>query len=118
MSKTLEEKRRYDALARQKRVAKQRGLIITKLGGKCENCGNTDKRVLNIDHKFGGGTKERNTIGGGYYSFVLKKLENNCDEYQLLCCNCNQIKKIINNEERYTKHKDIAVQRNGNSSGS
>lgn len=104
MSKSLEEKRRYDALARRKRVAKQRETIITKLGGKCVSCGITDDRVLNIDHVFGGGTKERNLIGGGYYSFVLNKLESNTEDYQLLCCNCNQIKKIVNNEERYKIH--------------
>ena len=91
-------------MSRQKRVAKQRNKIIELLGGKCVKCGFNDIRALTIDHVFGGGTDERKNIGGGYYSHVLKKIENNTNEYQILCCNCNQIKKIENNEERVKIH--------------
>lgn len=102
-----DEKNKRDAINRQIRVAKQRTLIIEKLGGKCVSCDFDDNRALAIDHKYGGGTKERKTIGGGYYTHILKKINDGSDEYQILCFNCNQIKKIENNEERIKKH--IAV---------
>lgn len=104
MYKNVEEKRRCDAISRQKRVARQRNEILLLLGNKCVSCDFDDKRVLTIDHVFGGGTKERKSVGGGYYSYVLKKIKNGTDEYQILCCNCNQIKKIENNEERFKIH--------------
>ena|ERR1035437_3680760 len=104
--KNLEKKRRTDAISRQKRVSRQRKEILNILGDKCLKCGFDDERALCIDHKHGGGTKEREKIGGGYYSYVLKRLKNECKEYQVLCCNCNQIKKIENNEERLKIHNE------------
>jgi hypothetical protein len=104
MYKNIEDRRRCDAINRQKRVAKQRKEIIEFLGGKCVECGFSDERALAIDHKFGGGTKERKEIGGAYYSHIIKKLKSGTDEYQILCFNCNQIKKIVNNEERKKIH--------------
>lgn len=106
MPKSIEERKRCDAIGRQKRVAKQRKEILAILGGKCIECNFDNEKALAIDHKFGGGTKERETIGGGYYSFVLKKLKNGCNDYQILCYNCNQIKKIDNNEERLKIHNE------------
>lgn len=104
MFKNIEERKRCHALSRQKRVAKQRKEILELLGGECVKCFFNDERALAIDHKFGGGTNERKKIGGGYYSYVLKKIKNECNDYQLLCFNCNQIKKVENNEERIKIH--------------
>jgi len=104
--KNIEDRRRCDALSRQKRVAKQRKTILEKLGNKCVICSFNDVRALAIDHVFGGGSKEREEVGGAYYSFVLEKINNGSEDYQILCCNCNQIKKIINDEERLKKHFD------------
>lgn len=102
--KKSEDRKRCDAINRQKRVAKQRKEILELLGGKCVKCDFNDERALAIDHKFGGGRKERDEVGGGFYTYVLKKLKNGCKEYQLLCFNCNQIKKVENNEERLKIH--------------
>ena len=82
----------------------QRIKIMNILGKKCIKCGYSDIRAIAIDHINGGGSKERNLAGGSYYSFVLKKLKKDAKDYQLLCYNCNQIKKIENNEERYRKY--------------
>lgn len=77
--------------------------IITLLGGKCSNpnClvpnGCSDVRCLQIDHVKGGGLKERKEIGAGnskYYKFVLTKIKAGSKDYQLLCANCNWIKRI------------------------
>lgn len=79
------------------KTKKQREDIFSILGEVCCICGFNDKRALAIDHINGGGTKERK-IGGGYYSLILNKLKNNSKDYQILCFNCNQIKKVENKE--------------------
>lgn len=85
----------------------QRKKILTLLGGKCSNpaCqwlnadgtrGCTDGRCLQIDHINGGGHLERKIIG---YSVMCRKLLANYGAgYQLLCANCNWIKKYQNRE--------------------
>jgi hypothetical protein len=81
--------------------------IISLLGGKCVNPFNlnhgdflTDVRCLQIDHIHGGGTKEKKEIGSmyKYYRFILKQVKAGSKEYQLLCANCNWIKRHINKE--------------------
>lgn len=69
------------------------------LGGICKRCGFNDHRALQIDHVNGKGTIERkNTrIGGGsWYHHVLKNIGSGY--YQLLCANCNWIKRHENQE--------------------
>lgn len=56
-------------------------------------------RALQIDHINGGGIKERvlyNTKD--YHRLVLASLENKELKYQLLCANCNWIKRHENQE--------------------
>ena len=61
--------------------------VIQKLGGKCARCGETDWRVLQINHINGGGTKERARIGKKIYTDILKGKREG--EYNMLCANCN-----------------------------
>jgi len=76
-------------------------LIHDVLGGKCVNCGFADSRALQIDHIHGNGTKEKGKKAGlMYYKDVLKHIEENNTKYQLLCANCNWIKRFENNEHR------------------
>ena len=71
------------------------------LGGKCIKCGFADSRALQIDHVNGGGWKEIKTIKGSYALFVLNSLlAGEKNKYQLLCANCNWIKRVENNEVR------------------
>lgn len=72
--------------------------ILELLGAKCKRCGFNDKRALQIDHINGGGTKERLQHGGSYNRKVLEKIMNGSDEYQILCANCNWIKRYMRNE--------------------
>ena len=82
-----------------------RSTIFNLLGDKCFKCGFFDKRALQIDHVFGDGhlersksTKELNIGSKSFYKRVLLSLNNNEGRYQLLCANCNWIKRHENKE--------------------
>lgn len=80
---------------------KQRTTIINALGGKCVHCGNSDYRVLQVDHINGGGVKEIKEKGQyKYRTDIIKMIEDGTvhTKYQLLCANCNWIKRYENNE--------------------
>lgn len=84
-TRTLNRKRRLD--------------IISYLGGKCVKCGFSDWRALQIDHVNGGGSKERvATCGANMAGYYKRIKEDKTGRYQLLCANCNWIKKYENNE--------------------
>lgn len=78
----------------------QRCKAIEHLGGKCLGCGFDDFRALQIDHINGGGNQERKQLScgpTGYYKLVI---EDTTGKYQLLCANCNMIKRIENGEHK------------------
>lgn len=90
----------------------QRTRVLNKLGNRCSsiNCrwknpdgtyGCLDLRAIQIDHKNGGGRKELKTMSGFKYYAMLNRMS--IDElkskYQLLCANCNWIKKFEHNEK-------------------
>ena len=79
---------------------KQRIEVIKLLGGECVVCKFDDIRALQIDHINGGGSDERKTMGfkGTFYSNVMNSVNNNENKYQLLCANCNWIKRFENKE--------------------
>lgn len=84
--------------------ARQRDLrlrVLEMLGDKCVRCGFTDKRALEIDHIHGGGGKElRRYSSSVYKQYLLRKGEG----LQLLCANCNRIKKHERHEFRKRKY--------------
>ncbi len=84
-------KKKYEKIANRNR----RINTIKLLGGKCIRCGNSDFRVLQIDHVNGNGNEERRKVAY-MRSFILQQLKSNPVEankkYQLLCANCNWIK--------------------------
>lgn len=79
-----------------------RKAVVEALGNKCISCGFDDIRALQIDHVNGGGSKERKTRGykGSFHSNVLKSFLNKESKYQLLCANCNWIKRFENKEAK------------------
>jgi hypothetical protein len=81
---------------------KKRREVIDALGGKCIKCGCSDWRCLQIDHINGGGSielKEFNKKRIQYYKKILELvLTGKNIDYQLLCANCNWIKKFENDE--------------------
>ena len=82
-------------------ASKLRLTIVHQLGSKCKRCGFADWRALQIDHCNGGGNAHRKRIGSGtkYYQSMLEDLS----LYQLLCANCNWIKKYERNEVPHSK---------------
>lgn len=82
--------------------------IFKLFGNKCANPFNinhgeflSEIRCLQIDHVNGGVTKERakskSTVK--YYELILEKIKAGSKDYQLLCANCNWIKRTTNNEQ-------------------
>jgi hypothetical protein len=71
---------------------KKRQELLDFLGGKCVRCGFTDYRALQIDHINGGGGIHLKSIG-----YSQSKLGQDVrafpEKYQLLCANCNWIKR-------------------------
>jgi len=72
-------------------------------GSRCAVCGNTDHRVLQLDHINGGGNIERmNDKKFARAEYRLRLIQQNPKEarrkYQLLCANCNWVKKWENKE--------------------
>lgn len=99
------------SVANQHKRAKERLLYMKKymgrlrlevsaaLGGKCARCGYIDQRALQIDHVNGDGWSELR-IGQDKYSYYKKVLSDTKGRYQLLCANCNWIKRSENQEWR------------------
>lgn len=77
-----------------------RNETIQLLGSKCVKCGFSDYRALQIDHVKGGGRKELRKYAHreAYSLALLKKIKAGSKEYQLLCANCNWIKRYENHE--------------------
>lgn len=65
------------------------------LGGRCVRCGFDDPRALQIDHINGGGHQERLASRGSVESRIVR---GDVGPYQLLCANCNCIKRVENKE--------------------
>ena len=76
--------------------------LVELLGSKCSKCGFTDWRALQVDHVNGGGLKQRDKLGGNYYMYLqmLIEIKAGSKDYQLLCANCNWIKRYERNEIR------------------
>jgi hypothetical protein len=80
--------------------ARVRKSLIELLGGKCVRCGFDDPRALQIDHIHGGGSQDVKAMTGMKNIQFMKRVLAGSTEYQLLCANCNWIKRAENNEVR------------------
>lgn len=64
--------------------------IFDHYGWRCQCCGETIPEFLSLDHKFGGGNKDREEKRMGsndWYTAVVK--DGFPEEFQILCLNCN-----------------------------
>ena len=99
----------YDALSsesKQSRVARGREYyrkavrkVFALFGSKCFRCGFDDLRALQLDHVEGGGRAHRRKTGSHLYARILSGKESK-EQFQLLCANCNWIKRHEKNECR------------------
>ncbi len=100
-----DEVRAYHNEWRKKNAIRVR--IIQALGGTCARCGFDDIRALQVDHINGGGMKERQMFKNGYQyeKYVLEHVTEGT--YQVLCANCNWIKRDEEQELfKYRKASD------------
>lgn len=83
--------------------------VLTHYGlGKCAcaKCGFDDIRALSIDHINGDGYKDRKKkVGVFCYNWLIS---NNYPEgYQTLCMNCQFIKKVEHNENKWRENRKV-----------
>lgn len=102
----------YDKFRKMRRKMEQNyrtnimNAIFDILGHECARCGFSDRRALQIDHVYGGGTKERRENNSGntaVYRKILTEVLQGTDKYQILCANCNYIKRSENGELKQRK---------------
>jgi len=80
-----------------------RALLLTEFG-PCVRCGYDDRRALQFDHVQAGGNKERTVNGKDWVSpftepmYVATRDRFVAGELQVLCANCNWIKRYEQNE--------------------
>lgn len=107
----------YQCKWRNEHRFKKRLELLNKLGNKCVRCGFSDWRALQIDKISGGHRKELkvkfNNDKDTYLGRLLKlSVTDLSAEYQLLCSNCNNIKKYENGEYgRKTTHYIALIKR-------
>jgi len=67
---------------------------------KCSKCGFNDWRALQLDHKNGKGFTDRKRLGSGrgFNQYYLNHPKEAKKKLQVLCANCNWIKRSKNNE--------------------
>jgi hypothetical protein len=92
---------------------RRKSAILEYFGSVCQNCGFADPRALQIDHIHGGGRRgdrrfqETRSGQQGIYGFLFKLIKADDpylrQNYQLLCANCNWIKRAERNETRKSK---------------
>ena len=74
--------------------------IITNYGGCCSGCGVSNPVLLCIDHVNNNGNEERKKIRSAITLYRKIINENYPPTYQLLCFNCNFLKKV-NHEQSF-----------------
>lgn len=92
-----EARKEYEKIFRQQKKSE----LFDTMGGKCSRCGFSDYRALQIDHINGDGAKDKElkiSNGNPYFKKVLDSFVKKEGRYQLLCSNCNWIKRFENNE--------------------
>ncbi len=85
---------------------KKRLSLLSKLGKKCANCGETNVTVLQIDHVNNDGGKERRDLNARGLTLPIMNAYLNgtydIKRIQILCANCNFQKQYIS--DRYKKY--------------
>lgn len=75
---------------------RKRNQLLSLKGHKCVRCGFSDIRALQLDHINGGGVRQQRTMNRAQQ---FEWFFANPDKWQILCANCNWIKKTERNEQ-------------------
>lgn len=89
----------YMRIKNRESRARVRKKVLNLLGNKCVNCKHSDERVLQVDHINRAKVPRNSYIRSGtglYFSILKGKIK--LEELQLLCANCNFLKKLCNKE--------------------
>ena len=76
---------------------------------QCNRCAESRIECLSIDHEEGEGSSHRRKVSngrGGYAFYKWLKNHNFPAGFQVLCMNCQWIKKIANHEHRRSRYAD------------
>lgn len=68
--------------------------VFEKYGNKCSNCGESNIEYLTMDHIKNDGNEHRREIGLQIYPW-LKRNSYPKDNFQILCFNCNYVKRAM-----------------------
>lgn len=80
---------------------------------QCNNCGEPNIELLDINHIYGGGHRHVVSIrrmGSGIYTWL--RLNNYPDGYNVLCCNCNwkdYLEKHLSKELNYSSEYEMRI---------
>lgn len=81
--------------------------VYSKYGNQCAHCSEQRSPCLSIDHVNGNGAEDRRETKGST-AFLLKVLSDDSGEYQILCMNCQWMKRHRNKEGLRRKPRLIA----------
>ena len=91
-----------------------REILFDRLGTHvCARCGFSDKRALQFDHLNGGGSHHRRSLpsGSAYYRTLVEMSPAEFRQtFQVLCANCNVIKRDERQEWRWRHAGEVAAQ--------
>ena len=82
---------------------KLRQELLAAYGNKCNKCGFADPRALQLDHVAGGGNKHLMAARAAHQMYRQIRQQGFPPDYQILCANCNWIKRHENGEGPGTK---------------
>ncbi len=82
--------------------------LLKLYGNKCKQCDHKDSRVLCIDHVNGHGITDRKRFHPtAFLKHVIQEV--NSGTYQLLCANCNHIKRLEQGNGRFSKSRQFLL---------
>lgn len=99
-SEAYKRKRIYYIEQDKARYSRIRAELFAILGKQCIRCGFADIRALQVDHVEGGGNAEHRHLKSArtMYQFCIDNPDLARKRLQILCANCNWIKKAERNE--------------------
>lgn len=83
-----------------RKLAELKEQLYAKYGKRCANCGFEDARALQIDHVYNDGHADRKK-GENSRQRIRNAINDTEGRYQILCANCNWIKKHVTHMEKY-----------------